>query len=240
MLHCQGKLAIVISNSAELLQTKIRMKKSRTSSLLLVCLSAIGCLSLSRAPMAAELLENSLTPPTPAQVTALNEGEIVVSGEDGSYTARVVVPASVDEAWEVLTDYGNFTTFLPNTISSEILETQGNRYIVEQVSQQRILFLDVRSRIRTENIHTEKERIDFRYLEGDFDRLQGYWTIEAIPSNETDNETLEPAELLLTQVIEVQPSRGTPEELFNDLFQNALENNLAAIRQEVIRRQVQD
>ena len=190
--------------------------------------------------MAAELLENTLTPLTPAQITALNEGEILVSGEDGSYTARVVVPASVDEAWEVLTDYGNFTTFLPNTISSEILETQGNRYIVEQVSQQRILFLDVRSRIRTENIHTEKERIDFNYLEGDFDRLQGYWTIEAIPSNETDNETLEPAELLLTQVIEVQPSRGTPEELFNDLFQNALENNLAAIRQEVIRRQVQD
>ncbi|MDY6936836.1 MAG: SRPBCC family protein [Cyanobacteriota bacterium] len=212
------------------------MKKNLTSSFITILLSAIGCLSFSAFPAAAELLENEIEPLTPAELADLNEGEILVSGEDGSYIARVVVPASVDAAWEVLTDYGNFTAFLPNMVSSEIVEVEGNSYVVEQISEQRVFLLDIRSRLRTENVHTEKERIDFHYLEGDFDRLEGYWTIEQI---QTEGE-LEPTELLITQVIEVQPSRGTPLELFNDIFQDALENNLAAIRQEAIRRQSEE
>ncbi|MBE9040430.1 SRPBCC family protein [Oscillatoriales cyanobacterium LEGE 11467] len=209
------------------------MKKNWISSFFSITLCAIGCWSFSHGPLAAEPIENTLEPLTPAQTTALNEGEILVNGENGSYTARVVVPASIDEAWEVLTDYGNFTTFLPNTLSSEILEVEGDRYVVEQVSQQQILFLEIQSRIRTENLHTQKERIDFNYIEGDLEQLQGYWTIEQIPGV----GALESTDLLITQVIEVQPSRGTPEELFNDIFQDALENNLEAIREEVIRRQ---
>lgn len=161
----------------------------------------------------------------------LSNGEISITrNEDESYTARLRLNASPEEVWNVIADYNSFSQFLPNIISSDTLETEGNRYVVEQVSEQRVLFFNVRSRIRLEHLETENQRIDFRLIEGDLAQLEGAWTIE--PTEDGDS-------LLLTQTVRVEPAAGTPESVFYDIFERSLANTLNAIHDEVLRRQAE-
>jgi ribosome-associated toxin RatA of RatAB toxin-antitoxin module len=195
------------------------------SLLVLSCPAAIAHSETYRTATALEQLSTS-------DRTALENGEVVISEAEGKYTARILIDASAAEVWEVLTDYSNFQNFIPNVVSSEILESEENRTIIEQVSEQEVLLFKVKSRIRTENIETEDRRIDFRLVEGDLAQLQGSWTLESIASESTEETT----QILLTQEVEVEPERGTPISVFNDLFQDALQETMTSIRDEVKQR----
>ncbi|MBP0000895.1 MAG: SRPBCC family protein [Cyanobacteria bacterium SID2] len=165
---------------------------------------------------------------TPTSQLARRDGEVTLTrNEDSTYTAQLVIDASPEEVWSVIADYGNFSEFLPNIVSSAVVEIEGNRRVVEQISERRVLFLNVRSRIRTENIETQNQRIDFRLVEGDLDRLEGAWILEPLADSN---------HLLLTQTIEVEPSEGTPEGFFYDIFERSIVDTLEAIRDEVLRR----
>jgi ribosome-associated toxin RatA of RatAB toxin-antitoxin module len=213
------------------------MKKKWSIALFAVCLSALGTVvPISIADANTELPVTAIEQLSLEEQTALENGDILVTGTQGQYLARMVVNASVDDLWAVLTDYNNFTEFLPNIVSSEVIEFEGDNYLVEQVSQQRVLFFNIKSRLLTENIQTEKQRIDFHLIDGDLSQFQGYWKIEPI-ANPIEGED---PQLLVTQSVEVQPERGTPENLFYDIFENALEKTLTAIRDEVDRRQVEN
>jgi ribosome-associated toxin RatA of RatAB toxin-antitoxin module len=209
------------------------MKKDWSIAVIVGCLSALGMvapISISRAN--TELPITEIEQLSLDEKTALENGDIIITGTEGQYVARMLVEASVEDLWAVLTDYNNFTEFLPNIVSSEVIESEGNSYLVEQVSKQRILLFNIESRLLTENVQTENQRIDFKLVEGDLSQFQGYWAIEQIPSSVAE----EAPQLLVTQSIEVQPDRGTPENLFYDIFKSALEKTLTAIRDEVDRR----
>lgn len=209
------------------------MKKDWSIAVIVGCLSALGMvapISISRAN--TELPITEIEQLSLDEKTALENGDIIITGTEGQYVARMLVEASVDDLWAVLTDYNNFTEFLPNIVSSEVIESEGNSYLVEQVSKQRILLFNIESRLLTENVQTENQRIDFKLVEGDLSQFQGYWAIEQIPSSVAGDAP----QLLVTQSIEVQPDRGTPENLFYDIFKSALEKTLTAIRDEVDRR----
>lgn len=212
------------------------MKKNWSIIVLAGCLSAFGIVApISIVEANTELPVTTIEALSLEDKTALEKGDIVITGTEGQYVARMLVEASVDNLWSVLTDYNNFTEFLPNIVSSEVLESDGNSYLVEQVSKQRVFLFDVESRLLTENIQTENQRIDFSLVEGDLSQFQGSWTIEPFVSSVAG----EAPQLLVTQSIEVQPDRGTPENLFYDIFKNALKKTLTAIRDEVDRRENQ-
>ncbi|WP_158413183.1 SRPBCC family protein [Baaleninema simplex] len=156
------------------------------------------------------------------------DGEVRITRDaDNTYTAEILLDASVEEVWNVIADYDNFSDFLPNIVSSDVLEVEGNRHVVEQVSERRIFFLNVRSRIRTENLETKNQRIDFRLVEGDLARLEGSWILESVAESN---------HLRLKQTVNVSPEDGTPETLFYDIFEQSLADTLEAIREEVLRR----
>ena len=183
----------------------------------------------------AELFNNSLDRLAVAERVALRSGKVVVTGDRGRYVAKVLVKASPDVVWAVLTDYANLSKFLPNVVSSRVIEAQGTRKVVEQVDVRQVLLISRRSRFRTENIETAKKRIDFRLLEGDVKRLQGYWQIDPVeaypgaPANQ----------VLLTQDITAEPGAGIPKGLFYGLFRSGLNESLTAISQEIGRRTLQ-
>lgn len=172
--------------------------------------------------------------PVPERV-ALRSGKVVVTGDQGRYVAKVLVKASPEVVWAVLTDYANLSKFLPNVVSSRVIEAKGNRKVVEQVDVRQVLLVSRRSRFRTENIETAKKRIDFRLLEGDVKTLQGYWQINPIAAYPGAPVT----QVLLTQDITAEPSAGTPKGLFYGLFRNGLNESLTAISQEIGRRTLQ-
>jgi ribosome-associated toxin RatA of RatAB toxin-antitoxin module len=212
--------------------------------LIVASVSSIGGWQLPGRSAQAEVLPHSGEVPQLLQGTRsiaslsaekrnwLEQGKVLVTGENGQYKAQVLINSTLNTAWSVLTDYGNLAQFVPNLESSRILESQGNRTIVEQVGTRQVLFLRVRSRVRSKLTETAKTRIDFQLLEGDLAKLQGYWQVEQVIT--TPNRAL--PQVLVTQVIEAQPKDGIPKGIFYSIFKDSLSETLGAIRQEALRR----
>jgi len=196
-----------------------------------------GCLTLVAwampgLPSRADLFDGPVDRlPVPERV-ALREGKPVVVGENGFYTARILVKAPPKVVWSVLTDYGNFSEFLPNVIESRILEADGDRKVVEQVRQQQVFVVTVRSRVRYEAREIDQQKIEFKLIEGDLTRMEGFWLIEPV----APHPLAEPDQILITQQILAEPSGGTPKDTFNNIFKGSLTGNLLAIREEIKRR----
>ncbi|WP_216351165.1 SRPBCC family protein [Leptolyngbya sp. 'hensonii'] len=163
---------------------------------------------------------------------ALREGKTVVTGENGKYIARTLVNASPEVVWAVLTDYENSTQYLPNLVSSKVLETNQHGKVVEQVSERQIFVVTIRSRIRFATKETDKQRIDFRLVEGDLAKMQGYWKLEPV----APYPGAKPNQVLITTQVEAEPAAGTPTDIFYDIYKSALKDTMNAIRQEVGRR----
>ncbi len=165
--------------------------------------------------------------------TALREGRPIVTGEQGSYTARILINATPARVWAVLTDYPSYTRFLPNVASSRVLQSNGNQRIVEQVDRRRVALITVTSRTRLAITETPQSGLRFELVEGDnIQKMQGGWTLQpvaAYPGGPTN-------QVLMTYQIQAEPKSGTPRSLFYNLFRAQVEASLTAIRAEVGRR----
>lgn len=198
-----------------------------------------GCLAITGAiatpmvlPVQAQLFDSPVDRLSVTERNALRQGQVVVTGDKGRYVVRTLVTAPRDVVWAVLTDYEKFAKFLPNVVSSQILETQGNRKVVEQIDVRQVFVVKTRSRVRTENIETPKQRIDFRLLEGDLKAMRGSWQLEPVAAY----PGAAPTQILMTQTIEAQPPASAPPGVFYNVFKRALSDSATAIRTEIGRR----
>jgi ribosome-associated toxin RatA of RatAB toxin-antitoxin module len=196
-------------------------------------LSVLIAWNVGSTPLHAELFDSALDRLPVSERVALRDGDVTISvSDDGLYTVRVLVETSSSQVWDVLTDYEGSVSYAPNVVSSTVLETDGDRTIVEQVSERKILFFTFRSRIRSENIASGERRIDFRAIEGDFPVLEGYWQIEPIaPFAGAD-----PTAVLIEQQVTVVPPAGVPGDIFRDAFRGSLVELMQAVKGEIERR----
>lgn len=165
-----------------------------------------------------------------AERAALYRGEVLVSGENGEFMGRVLVNAPLDQAWDVLTDYDNFENFLPNIESSQLLSSEGNRNIFEQVNVIKVLpFVTTRSRIEIQSVESYPQRVDFSLVRGDLDALEGVWQLEPIATAEGDR-------VLVTHRVSVDPGNGSPRGVFFSTYKSILEGSLSAAKQETEQR----
>ncbi len=194
-------------------------------------LSGISAILLA-SPASADLFNSPVDQLPTEQRVMLRKGQPLVTGEKGTYTARLLVNASPELAWSVLTDYANSSKFMPNVVSSQVLSANGNQKVIEQVDARQIFLMNVRSRIRSAVTETAKQRIDFRQIEGDLQSMQGYWKLEPV----APYKGAQPNQVLITQVIEVEPKSGTPKDIFYGIFRESLGEGMSAIAKEVSRR----
>lgn len=207
-------------------------KSHATQSWASLPLVAISILTIFQIPAQAQLF-NSPIDRLPVQTRVdLRDGKVVIDGENGKYVAKILVTAPTTVVWSVLTDFQNFPKFLPNVVSSQIIATKGDSQIVEQIDSRQVLFVNKRSRVRTENILAENQRIDFNLIDGDLEQLQGYWLLEAVATY----SGAKPTQILITQNITARPKSGIPKGLFNQIFKDSIRENLMAIGKEVERR----
>ncbi|GAB4288500.1 MAG: SRPBCC family protein [Oscillatoriaceae cyanobacterium] len=189
--------------------------------------AAIALSSITPTPLVAQTSRVSLNTLSASEQTALRNGQTVVTGENGNYQAKILISARPDTVWAVLTDYNNFSRFLPNIVSSQLLSVNGNTKVVEQIAVREVLGVTVRSRLRTESRENGRSQIDFRLVGGDLKTLQGFWKIESVPGSN---------QVLLIHQVEAQPQPGIPPGIFYGIFKNSLNPTLNAIRQEAQRR----
>ena len=163
---------------------------------------------------------------SPQEQIDLNQGKVILKGQQGEYTGQVLATGNLDSAWSVLTDYENFSNFLPNVASSKVIDTRGNQKIFEQVSIVDLWLFTEQSTLQISAKETQKQKIDFQMVKGDLKNLQGTWQLEQV----TDNQ------ILITHTVKVQPKSTTEKPLFFGFYESSLEATLEAISQEITKR----
>ncbi|MFN3926611.1 MAG: SRPBCC family protein [Pseudanabaenaceae cyanobacterium] len=162
----------------------------------------------------------------------LRRGQVVVTGKDGRYTARILVNGSMGQVWSVLTDYGNLSRFIPNITVSRILEDRGEQKVVEQVDRRQVFLVSVVSRTVLQIREEDRQKINFRLLEGDLQTLEGTWLIEPV----SFVPRTPPTQVLITYTVHAQPLANIPADAFYEIFTDSLTDTLTAIAKEVTRR----
>ena len=76
--------------------------------------------------------------------------------------------------WDVLTDYENLSSFIPNLSSSELVTRSGNTVQLRQVGSQQLLGLRFSAQVLLELTEYRPEGLlRFHMLKGDFRRFEG-------------------------------------------------------------------
>ena len=134
---------------------------------------------------------------------------------------------TVDDLWEVLTDYEGLSEFIPNLSSSKLIERSGNRVTLSQIgSQQLVLGLKFSAEVQLELVeHRPEGLLQFRMLKGDFRRFEGAWRLQAVPD-----------QTLVLYELTVQGCLGMPVSLIEQRLRQDLNDNLLAVEEETIRR----
>lgn len=161
----------------------------------------------------------------------LSRREVLLKGGRGQYEVMAATVADKTTAWSVMTDYGNFSQFLPSVAQSRVLETDGARTVVEQVDRRRILLSTVESVIRTENLEIDQQQINFRLLQGNLQHMYGHWRLDSV-APPTSPKPL----MLLSHLVHAEADLGPFKPMFYRLFETSLVDMVQALRQEIERR----
>jgi len=206
------------------------MNKFSTGSAVVMAI-AIACCTPAL-PARASLFDGPVDRLPSMERDSLRSGQTVVTGDKGKYVARVLIDASPDQVWQVLTDYANLSKFIPNMASSQILESRNNRKVIEQVDSRQVFVVTITSRTKLAIQETDRKQIDFRLIDGDLSQMEGYWKMEPVSSVPRRS----PNQILITYTVNAQPSGSTPLDAFYSIFKEALGDTLQAIKKEVKRR----
>ncbi len=169
------------------------------------------------------------------QRVALRKGEVILIGEKGKYTCRILTDSTIENAWQVLTDYENFAEFLPGIESSKLIEQQGDRAIFEQVNKVKTLVFSIEARLQIANTESYPKQIAFEAVDGDIKSLKGKWTLEPV----SPYPSAPPNQVLLTHQVTVEPNKSLSDEIFYKIYESRLEETVAAIKQETEKRSTQ-
>lgn len=166
------------------------------------------------------------------QRVSLKKGELVFLGKDGNYTSRLLITATIDNAWKVLTDYENFAEFLPGVSSSELLESNGDRKVFEQINKIKTLVFSIESRVKVATIESYPEQIAFEAVDGDLETMNGTWQLEPV----SPYPSAPPDQVLVTHKVMVEPAKAPSDGIFFSIYEDRLQDTLKAIKVETEKR----
>ena len=182
---------------------------------------------MSRLSRQVQPAEAYLAKLTEADLAVLAKGKVLVKGGKGQYGIMAATSVSQAAAWTVLTDYGNFYKFLPTVVTSRVVESEGDRTVVEQLDRRRILLTTMESKVLTENLELEGQQISFRLLEGNLEYMYGHWRIDEPPA------ALGSVGCLLSQQVRAEADVGPFKSMFYSMFEASLVDTIKALRTEM-------
>ena len=201
---------------------------------MLPLLAIISCLlSIVFTPVAtAKLFDGPVDKLPLEQRVSLKRGELIFLGEGGEYTSRLLMTTTMENAWQVLTDYDNFAEFLPGVISCEVLESNGDRKVFEQINKVKTFVFSVESRIKVATTESYPEQITFEAVDGDLDKMDGTWRLEPV----SPYPSAPPDQVLVTHKVMVEPAKAPSDGIFFSIYEDRLQETLVAIKEETERR----
>ena len=137
--------------------------------------------------------------------------------------ASVVIPKSVEQVWQVITDYEHLADFIPNLTKSTLLPNSEGRIRLEQVGAQCFLKVKFCARVVLDMTEHFPSQLGFTMNEGDFKQFDGCWKLQPVAEGTQ-----------LSYEVSVTPPRAMPVKLIEHHLCRSITVNLLAIRQHSI------
>lgn len=152
-----------------------------------------------------------------------------LEGRQRQICASIKLPYSVDQVWQVLTDYDALDKFIPNLVKSQRIEHPTGGIRLEQVGAQQVLLFDFSARVILDMEEDFPHEIRFSMVEGDFKDFSGSWQLEHLPQSNG-------AGTKLTYTVLVWPKRTMPVFAVEQRIRADLPLNLVSIHQQLEQR----
>ncbi len=150
-----------------------------------------------------------------------------LEGRQRRVLAKILIPSSLDQVWQVLTDYEACAEFLPNLIESRRLQLSTEDVQIEQVRTKNFMGMSFSARSLFNVEEKFPHEIHYQQIEGDMKALSGYWRLE--PQNLADGK----AAIELIYDFTICPKRIFPMALVEHILSHDVPANMLAIRQRV-------
>jgi ribosome-associated toxin RatA of RatAB toxin-antitoxin module len=144
-------------------------------------------------------------------------------GRERQISARIQIPYSVEQVWQILTDYDHLADFIPNLSKSQRIEHPQNGIRIEQIGAQALLRFKFCARVVLDMVEQFPNQLQFQMVEGDFKRFYGSWNLESV-------QTAQGPGTSLSYTVRVLPHRAMPVALIERKLKNGLVVNLSAIQ----------
>lgn len=145
-------------------------------------------------------------------------------GRERQISARIHLPYSIEQVWQILTDYDHLAEFIPNLAKSRRITHPQNGIRIEQIGTQALLKFKFCARVVLDMVEQFPHQLDFQMVEGDFKSFGGSWKLR--PVTMPDQVGTE-----LCYTVSVLPPRAMPVGLIERRLRSSLVINLSAIRQ---------
>jgi len=148
----------------------------------------------------------------------------VVAERQRQISARIQIPHSVEQVWQVLTNYAALAEFVPNLAKSRLLEHPTGGIRLEQVGSQRLLRLNFSARVVLDLEEEFPHTIRFQMVEGDFKEFSGSWSLNPYALPESGGTSL-------CYTLLIWPKLTMPVAMVERRLADDLRLNLLSIRQ---------
>ncbi|MBE9139516.1 SRPBCC family protein [Nodosilinea sp. LEGE 07088] len=145
-----------------------------------------------------------------------------LAGQQRRILAFTDVAATADQVWQVLTDYDNLASFIPNLAYSQRLSHPEGGIRLEQIGSQCFLNIKFCARVVVDMVEAFPRELCFSMVEGDFRQFEGKWTLD--PLEGAQNELVR-----LGYELVIRPPRAMPVGLIERHIRHDLSRNLRAI-----------
>lgn len=152
-----------------------------------------------------------------------------LEGRQRQICASIKLPYSVDQVWQVLTDYDDLDKFIPNLVKSQRIEHPAGGIRLEQVGAQQVLLFDFSARVILDMEEDFPHEIRFSMVEGDFKDFSGSWQLECLTQSNGKGTKL-------TYTVLVWPKRTVPVFAVEQRIRSDLPLNLVSIHQQLDQR----
>jgi ribosome-associated toxin RatA of RatAB toxin-antitoxin module len=145
-----------------------------------------------------------------------------LAGRQRRILAHADLPFTTEQVWQVLTDYDNLASFIPNLTHSQRLSHPEGGIRLEQIGSQCFLQVKFCARVVLDMVETFPSQLSFAMVEGDFRQFEGKWTLEPV-IDKPDQVTRVGYDLV------IRPPRAMPVGLIERHIRHDLSRNLQAI-----------
>lgn len=163
------------------------------------------------------LMDDQLDPTLNSDVEIVSQA----TGRQRQITAKIWIPCSVEQLWQILTSYDQLAEFIPSLTQSRQIEHPQGGIRIEQIGSEALMRIKFCARVVLDMVEQFPNQIDFEMVEGDFKQFCGSWMLQAAANGGTE----------LCYTVSVLPPRAMPVSLVERKLKSGLVANLTAIRQ---------